>query len=301
MTRARTPSRQRFCSLCGKPLTGTYVSYTQPDQTDGQALVVCASCEATNARCRLCNRPMISRLAEDGVCAGCLAERPRCAACGRPVGEGVRLQDGSQRVFCKLCAETLPACLACAAPVGRQGRMLPDGRFRCPLCDATAIDDPSQAQSLYTQVQQIAAKRMGLVLGVPTPLVPVDRAQLDSVLVALNEGHPVEQRRPRGIYARKGTKRGIYVELGLPRVDMIQVIAHELGHAWQMERKPLMDDPVVVEGFAEWVAYKTLEALGESSAMQLMVKRQDVYGEGLRQMLATQPSDQTPVADWRKP
>jgi len=291
----------RYCSLCGRRLRKEFFTYTSDQQPTQGSLVICADCNTTAPHCLLCDRPMVARLAEDGVCADCLADRPRCSACGRPVGEGVRLQDGSQRVFCNHCAETLPACLACAAPVGRQGRQLPDGRFRCPLCEATAIDDPSQAQTLYIQVQQIAAKRMGLVLGVPTPLVPVDHVQLKSVLVSLANGHPVEQRQPRGIYARKGTKRGIYVELGLPRIEMIQVIAHELGHAWQMERKPLLDDLLVVEGFAEWVAYKTLEALGESSAMQLMVKRQDVYGEGLRQMLATQPSDQTLAADWRNP
>lgn len=293
--------KSRYCSICGRKLKTEFHVYTSEDQPARGALVVCSQCDATAPRCRICSRPMAARLADDGVCAICLAERPRCASCGRPVGEGIRLQDGSQRVFCTHCAATLPACLACTAPVGPAGRQLPDGRFRCPLCNATAIDDSNQAQALYAQVQQIAAKQMGLVLGVPTPLVPVDFRQLQAVLATLANGHPAEQRQPRGIYARKGSKRGIYVELGLPRIDMIQVIAHELGHAWQMERKPLLDDPLLIEGFAEWVAYKTLEALGEGAAMQRMVSRQDIYGQGLRQLLAAQPGDQTFVANWRTP
>jgi hypothetical protein len=229
---------------------------------------------------------MAERLAQDGVCAMCLATHERCHACGQPIRDGIEIQDGSGRIFCDTCAQSLPACLACRAPVDSRGSWLPDGRFRCWLCDATALNDPALAQALYGQVLAIAAKHLGLELGIPTPLVPVDSEQLRIVLQTIDGARPTEQRPPRGVYARKGMKRGIYVETGLPRVQMIEVMAHELGHAWQTERKPLLEDPMLVEGFAEWVAYKVLETLGDPAAMRLMTARSDLYGQGLRQVLS---------------
>lgn len=240
---------------------------------------------------------MAERLAQDGVCAICLATHQRCHACGTPVRDGIEMQDGSGRIFCGACAQTLPACLACRAPVDSRGSRLPDGRFRCWLCDATAIDDQAEAQALYGQVLTTAARQLGLELGIPTPLVPVDSEQLRVVLQAINGAHPTEQRPPRGVYARKGRRRGIYVELGLPRVQTIAVMAHELGHAWQTERKPLLDDPMLIEGFAEWVAYKVLEAVGEPDEMSRMTVRSDVYGQGLRHVLSWQLDDPNAILD----
>lgn len=259
--------------------------------------MVCAACNTYAARCRLCQRPMAEQLAQDGICAVCLADLERCDTCGRPVDIGIELQDGTHRVFCRTCAQTLPACALCRAPTDARGSRLPDGRFRCWLCDLTAVDDPAQAQALYGQILDIAAQRLGLALSIPTPLVPVDSEQLRSVLKQINNAHPVESRPLRGIYARKGVKRGIYVELGLRKVQLIEVIAHELGHAWQAERKPLLNDPVLIEGFAEWTAYKVLDALGEFAAMDLMLERTDIYGQGLRRVLGWQIDDPTAILD----
>lgn len=259
--------------------------------------MVCAACNTNAARCRLCQRPMVEQLAQDGICTACLANLERCDVCGRFVDDGIELQDGTHRVFCHTCAQTMPVCTACQAPVNARGTRLSDGRFRCWLCDLTAVDDPAQAQVLYGQVLDIAAQRFGLKLNIPTPLVPVDSEQLHNVLKQIPNTHPVESHLLRGIYARKGIKRGIYVELGLRRVQMIEVIAHELGHAWQAERKPLLNDPVLIEGFAEWTAYKVLDALGEFPARDLMLKRADIYGQGLRRMLGWQIDDPITILD----
>ena len=72
---------------------------------------------------------------------------------------------------------------------------------------------------------------------------------------------------------------------GLPRLLLLQVAAHELAHAWQMESAPLLRDPVLREGFAEWVAYRVLIALGEGEAAERMLAREDTYGQGVRRLL----------------
>lgn len=287
----------RHCHLCGRQLKDSFLTYTVTQQSAQMTLIVCSDCQANAARCRLCGRPMAERLAQDGVCAVCLATYQRCHACGMPVRDGIEMQDGSSRIFCTACAQSLPACLACQAPVDGRGSRLRDGRFRCRLCNATAIDQAAQAQALYSEVLTIAKEHLGLELGVATALVPVDAEQLAVVLQKMGGASPTEQRSPRGVYARKGMRRAIYVELGLPRVQMIGVIAHELGHAWQAERKPLLDDPLLVEGFAEWVAFRVLGILGESSAKNAMIGRSDIYGQGLRQVLGWQLDDPTAVLD----
>jgi len=284
-----------YCSLCGQRLKDSFYTVTSSRDISRRALVICADCFSSAPRCCFCGQPMAEKLAQHGVCVGCLASAQRCHACGKPVREGIELQDGTDRIFCLTCVQTLPVCLACRAPVDGRGCRLPDGRVRCHVCNASAIDDPGQAQALYMEVQDIAARQLDLALSIPTPLVLVDSGQLQAVLQTIGSDHPSETKQLRGVYARKGLKRGIYVESGLPRVQMIEVIAHELGHAWQAERKPLLSDPVLVEGFAEWVAYKVLDVLGETTAQDIMLKRTDVYGQGLRRVLGWQIDDPTAI------
>src|SRR5690606_15719368 len=61
-----------------------------------------------------------------------------------------------------------------------------------------------------------------------------------------------------GVYIKHGRRREILVESGLPRLLMTKVIAHEYGHAWQGENCPFLRDLLIIEGFCEWVSYKTL-------------------------------------------
>jgi hypothetical protein len=89
-----------------------------------------------------------------------------------------------------------------------------------------------------------------------------------------------------GLFARKGRRRVMYLLSGLPQILLVQVAAHEWAHAWQGENCPLLRDPLVREGFAEWVAYKVLQALGAVKKMALMMRQNGLYGDGLRKMLA---------------
>jgi aminopeptidase N len=77
----------------------------------------------------------------------------------------------------------------------------------------------------------------------------------------------------------------MYVVSGLPQILLIQTVAHEWAHAWQGENCPLLRDPLVREGFAEWVAYKTLQRMGASKKMALMEQQDGLYGQGLQKML----------------
>ncbi len=77
----------------------------------------------------------------------------------------------------------------------------------------------------------------------------------------------------------------IYVERGLPRSLLLGTLAHELGHAWQAAYPAAVRDPLLAEGFAEWIAHHTLVASGLRPVAARATRRDDLYGRGLRQLL----------------
>lgn len=88
-----------------------------------------------------------------------------------------------------------------------------------------------------------------------------------------------------GLFLRKGRRRLMAILSGLPQALFIQTVAHEWAHAWHGENCPLLEDPMMREGFAEWVAYRTLLALGAARQAARMLNRDGLYGEGLRRVL----------------
>jgi hypothetical protein len=95
---------------------------------------------------------------------------------------------------------------------------------------------------------------------------------------------PTEEdaQRTLGLYARRGMRRGIYIQTGLPRLLFLQVAAHEYAHVWQGENCPTLPAGLTYEGFAEWVAYQVLGFYSYRRGQERMLRRQDLYGQGLR-------------------
>jgi hypothetical protein len=155
------------------------------------------------------------------------------------------------------------------------------------------VNDPAQAAGLYARVAEILACQLGLTLNILPALSLVDRGQMLAVLSQTNTEDFQQPDLVFGLFVRQGHKRTIYVESGLPQITMTQVMAHEYAHAWQGENCPLLrsiraapHDPLIREGFAEWAAYRVLSALGAVKKAALMEQRTDLYGQGLRFMLA---------------
>ena len=77
----------------------------------------------------------------------------------------------------------------------------------------------------------------------------------------------------------------------LSRRDAAAVLAHEYGHAWQAENHPGWEtaESVLVEGFAEWVAYQVMKRLGDYAATDKIKRNVDpVYGRGVRWYLGVE-------------
>ena len=207
-----------------------------------------------------------------------------CILCGKPI-TGEYLLVSGKGPYCLICVRQRAACDVCGVPVGDGHQILSDGRRICGQCHQTAVYNPTTANAVYEQVRGIITQKLGITLNVPTVLVLVGCDQLSEILRQANHSTD-DVTHLLGIYVRHGRKRAIYAQSGLPRLLLMQVIAHEWGHAWQMENAPLLRELQAKEGFAEWVAYKVMAVIGAREILARMENRQDVYGRGLRDVLA---------------
>ncbi len=219
------------------------------------------------------------------------SHRPKhCHLCGRRLwGRAWTYASGGSSdeqaiVVCRRCQETAPRCDVCGAPMGENYTRLPDDRRICPRCHQTAIYDPAQARELFERVAHTITDQLGLGLNVGADFTLVDHQHLQRLAAEAPANSPGQPDKVIGLFTRKGRRRVMYLLYGLPRIMFIQVAAHEWGHAWHRENCPLLDDPLLCEGFAEWVAHKTLQTLGATRQAALMEQRGGLYGEGLRKM-----------------
>ena len=84
------------------------------------------------------------------------------------------------------------------------------------------------------------------------------------------------------------------MEYGLPQIVLLEVLAHEYAHAWQSENCR-QDLPIEeLEGFAEWVAYKLLDGWGCYRRSERMLRRDDLYGRGLKLVLGWERQGSSP-------
>jgi hypothetical protein len=247
------------------------------------------------------------------VCETCRSSLKFCLSCSEQI-RGQFLEFDGVGPYCAKCYKERPACDVCTAPLTREHWLLSDGRTMCTYCHATAVFEVRDATDLYSEMKTIVAQLLGLTLNVPTGLALVDRNQLAEVIRGVIDAQTaagaadveeLDAQRTLGIYARKGMRRGIYVQTGLPRLLFLQVAAHEYAHAWQGENCPLLTavalpgaseqmSPEAVklahEGFAEWIAYQVLGKYGYRRGQERMLARTDIYGQGLRWALNVEKS-----------
>jgi len=295
-----------FCQLCGKKIFGPGRTFHHKKWPRGVVLRVCQDCYQQKPRCRICNIPMAAsstgrEQTGDGLCTTCrnlndlsLSKR-LCLACGRAITSRYYEFDGVGP-YCRDCFRKRPPCDVCGAPLTDEKWQLSDGRITCAHCHSTAIYSPQDATLLYEEMKTIVAQRLGLKLNVPTGLALVDRNQLREVI--RRQANPsnnvsretqeqdiqgeLDPQRTLGIYARRGMRRGIYVQTGLPRMLFLQVATHEYAHAWHGENCPTLRDTLVHEGFAEWMAYHVMGYFLYTKGQERMLARNDIYGHGLK-------------------
>lgn len=283
-------SHPSFCHLCGNSLHGRYLTYEN-------GLVVCERCEATVPRCSRCNMPSRQLTLVRGVpvCPTCLKQLPVCQSCHIPItGKYYKIGD-SPLPYCETCVSTRPRCDLCRVPLDEKGRIFPGKDspvHRCGECLRSAVKTAAAAEQIYHETNALLMRELALNVAPLPALHVVERANL----LALNkqtgelEGidAPIgpEHQHLLGFFKRVNGRRDIYIEQLLPATLFRAVAAHELAHAWQSANAPASQPPMIVEGFAEWAAYRTLLALGEQQDAARLTRRDDLYGQGLRYFIS---------------
>lgn len=276
----------KHCNLCGRAVApNEYRVFARKHNPRDKGLTVCAQCERDQPRCIVCQTPSVAQNLRAGICRDCLREGLHCKTCGKKIAGDFLLLNGNDGPYCADCFQKFAPCDICGAPAGEDAVTLADGRVLCARCSQTAINDPFTANEVFHQVIDALDRSLGLRLNLRPQLMLVDRARLMELarVAAQENGHDTE--RVLGLFMRQGRKRFIYLQEHLPRILMIQIVAHEFAHAWQGEQAPLLQDNVLREGFAEWVAYHMLQELGAQKKAAQMLQRQDSYGQGLRELL----------------
>lgn len=275
--RAATPARGQWCNLCGTRLAG-----------GGWALPFARwyrKMEGYVTPFTLVDQP--GELVWS-ICEQCYEKKLKCASCGTPVGGQAFMLEGDHNFYCPQCFEGRPRCDTCDRPVGSHYWTRPDGRKLCDRCQSTAVTDPNVAYSLWRRVRATLAKNLGMTLGEPCQLRLVSRNQLASMIERSSLHHLDADSRGRcfGLFMQQGHHKAIFIEYGLPQIVLLEVMAHEFAHAWQSEQTSLETPLELQEGFAEWVAYKLLSGWGCSRRSDRMLRRDDLYGRGLKLVLA---------------
>ncbi|HEX9069126.1 MAG TPA: hypothetical protein VF807_10175, partial [Ktedonobacterales bacterium] len=239
-----------------------------------------------------CHVPMPSDTAAHSprLCHACERDVTHCVACAQPVlGTVYTLADpvtGVSRSFCAECMETRQRCDLCLAPVVSSASPIKDGQWRCATCAHEMVLDPRHVAEVYSE----ALGWFELLLGAGLATLPELRISGRNALEEVRARHEAgsvgaPSAHTLGFYVRDGLSSTIYVRYGLPASLLLGTLAHELGHAWEAERARGLRDPVLIEGFAEWVAYHVLLAAGQRDAAIRATRREDHYGEGLRACL----------------
>jgi hypothetical protein len=277
------------CNLCGREAgANEYRLFKRRNQADAKGLVVCVECERDRPRCVVCQMPMRDDRRAIGVCGHCLREGLVCRACGKRIRGDWTILNGNDGPYCSECCGTRERCALCGAPVGDPPRCLPDERSLCDRCYQTRVTDPVEAHSLFERVVDLLYSSMGMGLNIRPALALVDHGRLVELAHNALPDQAARREKTLALFTRKGRRRVIYLQDCLPRILLIQVVAHEFAHAWEGENAPMLADPVLQEGFAEWTAYHILVKLDARKKAKQMMERADLYGDGLRQLLGVE-------------
>ena len=212
-----------------------------------------------------------------------IAPLDHCTACGTALVGSYFVVENRPEHFCAECMHNRPRCAGCGVPVGALHWSLHDGRVLCARCHQMAVYDPTEAFQLYEATVRDVVAQLGLALRVGVAFRLVDAIAMTRLRT---EGGMPPTGEVLGLYQRHGTLRVIYMLYGLPKLTFRTTVAHEYAHAWQGENCPLLDDEVLREGFAEWVAYHHLQCLGCSRAAEAMLTSNHPYRPMFQRVLA---------------
>ena len=259
---AAAPSSQRNCAYCGEPITGSHL------EQNGKAYHRACWEDHVALRCSLCGGIIQGEYLKDAwgnrYHPSHRKETVECEYCGRFISEnvtqgGVRYADG--RNVCNICRRT-------AVDGAGEGRKLVAGA--AARLDKIGLKvDPSRVR-----LELVDLRRMAEVSG--------DRSRLRT-------GYTHYEWETSGDGERRTETVTVYVLIGMPRIETIGTLAHELSHVWLSRADRFDTRPALAEGSCNYAAMRVLQTYpGPESAHHVEKMRSSddpAYGEGLRRVI----------------
>jgi hypothetical protein len=250
-----------LCQHCEKPIKGEYTSYR-----DGNYHSKCFQRNVAK-RCTLC----------DGVIQG--------EYLFDFWGNAYHLSHKQDTEACAYCGRFI------APHTSGGGVRYSDGRYICNICRESAVTNVNEASALMAEVARYL-EQFGM---------EIELGEVDLHVIGLQT---MQQKSGKGSYRLTGftdfeetktlfgisTDRRIdvYLLYGMPRIDVVSTVAHELAHVWQFRAGRLSNDRAFAEGSCNYAAYLVLENYRSREAEYVMANlvsdESDVYGEGFRRV-----------------
>ena len=143
------------------------------------------------------------------------------------------------------------------------------------------INDSKQMDALIPKVKATLVKEFGIFITLPVDYHLLEGSEMDKIM---NDG--TYKGAEIGLHRFVNGRHEVYIMKGMNEDQFCSTLAHELTHAWQIERCVRNQDGVVKEGFARWVEYKYLDLIGAYALANSVKEVADpVYGVGFRKML----------------
>lgn len=282
-----TQQESLICKKCGEVITGSYF------ETYGfyyhSSCFVCAYCsrQIKGSYTTYQGEEYHTDCFEDSVAK-------RCSLCGGII-QGEYLFDFWGNAYHLTHQKETHACEYCGRFIGPLttggGTRYSDGRYICDICRESAVTTQNEAMRVMAEVAR-HMRRFGM---------DVNLGEVDLHIVGLQE---MQKKSGKGSYRLTGftdfeetknlfgiaTSRRIDVHLlyGMPRVDVVSTLAHELAHVWQFTAGRLNNDQAFSEGSCNYAAYLVLRVYREEAAAYVVANLTSdenvTYGEGFRRV-----------------
>jgi hypothetical protein len=166
-----------------------------------------------------------------------------------------------------------------------------DGRIICGLCARSAVNDVDKGEKLMAEVAR-HLRRIGLTVDLESirlRLVGLERMRRLAAASSHDlKGYTHYIRYSSSTEGESDSISTVYILHGMPRVDAIATLAHELTHVWQLTEGRKENDDALCEGSSNYAGYLVLKEYPgpetEFLIKKMVENRDPVYGEGFRRV-----------------
>jgi len=275
------------CAACGRPIAS--------DAFQTQGRVYHPDCFV----CEVCDRPITGAYSEQKGKVyhnDCFIDNIalKCSLCD-DVLRGEYLQDYWGNSYCKHHDGEAPMCDSCGRFVSQEltggGTRYDDGRFICNVCKPRSMTDVDDILEIVFEVAG-HMKAFGMEVdysGIQIHLIGRDKMQTLSGHHSNGLRGFTDYREDWRVFGKsQNRKMHIYLLYGMPRMEIVNTIAHELAHVWQFNRGRFRNEREWSEGSCNYAAYLVLGKYPgrESSFFRTSLSRDvdPVYGDGFRRV-----------------